>query len=69
MNDNRWTKRTTYWCPYNDKRSKKRPGTRWGDEREKFAGKTCQRVAQDWLEDIRYKQRRTEEQNAYVPQT
>ena len=28
MNDNRWTNRITNWCPYNDKRSKKRPDTR-----------------------------------------
>ena len=44
MKDNRWTERITDWCPYNnDKRSKKRPGTRWRDEIEKFAGKTWQK--------------------------
>jgi len=29
MNDNRWTKRITDWCPYKYKRSKKRPDIRW----------------------------------------
>ena len=47
MNENRWTKRITDWCTYNDKRSRKTPGTRWRDEIEKFAGKTWQRVTQD----------------------
>ena len=28
-------------------RNKKRPGTRWSDKIEKFAGKSWQRVAQD----------------------
>jgi len=32
MNDNRWTKRLTDWHPYNEKRSRKRPDTRWKDE-------------------------------------
>jgi len=35
MNGNRCTKRITDWIPYNDKRSKKRPDTRWRDEIEK----------------------------------
>ena len=35
MNDNRWTKIITDLCPYNYKRSKKRPDTRWRDEIEK----------------------------------
>ena len=47
MNDNRWTKRLTEWHPYNDKRSRKRPDTRWRDEIEKFAGVAWQRLAQD----------------------
>ena len=47
MNDNRWTKRLTDWHPYNEKRSRKRPDTRWKDEIEKFAGVTWQRLAQD----------------------
>ena len=38
-NDNKWTKRITDWCPYNDKTSKKRPGTRWRGEIEIFAEK------------------------------
>jgi len=42
MNDNRWTKRLTDWHPYGEKRSRKRPDTRWKDEIKKFAG-----VAQD----------------------
>ena len=46
MNDNRWTKRLTDWHPYNEKRSRKRPDTRWKDEIEKFAGVACQRLAQ-----------------------
>ena len=41
------TKRITGWCPYNDKRSKRRSETRWTDEIEKFAGKTLQRIAED----------------------
>jgi hypothetical protein len=47
MRDNRWTKRITDWCPYSNKRSKKRPDTRWRDEIEKFAGKTWQRIVQN----------------------
>ena len=47
MNDNRWTKRLTDWHPYNEKRSRKRPDTRWKDEIEKFAGVAWQRLAQD----------------------
>ena len=47
MNDNRWTKRLTDWHPYNEKRSRKRPDTRWRDEIEKFAGVAWQRIAQD----------------------
>ena len=47
MKDNRWTKRKTGWCPHNDKRSRKRPDTRWRDGIENFAGKTSQRIAQD----------------------
>ena len=43
MNDNRWTKRLTNWHPYNEKRSRKRPDTRWKDEIEKFAGVAWQR--------------------------
>ena len=27
----RWTKKITKQCPYNDKRSKKRPDTTWRD--------------------------------------
>ena len=61
MNDNRWTKRITDWCPYNDKGSKKRPDTRWRDEIEKNAGKTCQRIAQD-------RQLWEELGKAYIPQ-
>ena len=38
MNDNRWTKTLTDWHPYNEKRSRKRPDTRWRDEIEKIAG-------------------------------
>ena len=45
--NNRWTKRITDLCPNNDKRIKKRRDTRWGEEIEKFAGKTWQRIAQD----------------------
>ena len=47
MNDNRWTKRITDWHPYNEKRSRKRPDTRWKDEIERFAGVAWQRLAQD----------------------
>ena len=47
INDNRWTKRVTDWCRYNDRRSRKRPDIRWRDEIEKFAGKTWQGMAQD----------------------
>ena len=48
MNCNRQTKRIKYWCPYNDKRSKKkRLDSRWRDEIEKIAGKTWQRIDQD----------------------
>ena len=47
MNDNRWTKRLTDWHPYGEKRSRKRPDTRWKDEIEKFAGVAWQRLAQD----------------------
>jgi len=46
MKDNRWTKRITDWCPFNDKRSKKGP-TLDGEKTEKFAGKTWQRLAQN----------------------
>jgi len=35
MNDNRWTKRLTDW---HEKRSRKRPDSRWKDEIERFAG-------------------------------
>ena len=44
MNDNRWTKRITDWHPYNEKRSRKRPDTRWRDEIEKFAGVAWTRI-------------------------
>ena len=44
MNDNRWTKRLTDWHPYNEKRSRKRPDTRWKDEIEKFAGVAWHRI-------------------------
>ena len=47
MNDNRWMKRLTDWHSYNEKRSRKRPDTRWKDEIEKFAGVAWQRLAQD----------------------
>ena len=47
INDYRWTKRLTDWHPYNEKRSRKRPDTRWGDEIEKFAGVAWQRKTQD----------------------
>ena len=43
--DNRWTKRLTDWCPWDCKRSRKRPDTRWRDEIEKFAGRSWQRLA------------------------
>ena len=46
-NDNRWSKRVTDWCPWGNKRSRKRPDTRWRDEIERFAGKTWQRLALD----------------------
>ena len=46
MNGKRWTKRTCDWSPHNNKRSKKRPDTRWRDEIVKFAGNTWQRKAQ-----------------------
>ena len=46
--DNRWTKRVTDWHPYNEKRSRKRPDTRWRDKIEKFAGVARQRLAQDF---------------------
>ena len=46
MNDNRWTKILTDWHPYNEKRSRKRPDTRWKDEIEKFAGVAWQRLTQ-----------------------
>ena len=39
MNDNRWTKRITDWCPYYDKRSKKRPDTSLRDEIKKLEEK------------------------------
>ena len=47
MNGNRWSTRITDWCQYNDKRSKKKPETRWRDEIEKIAIKYWQREAQD----------------------
>jgi len=47
INDNRWTKGITVWHPYNKKRSRERPDTRWRDEIEKFAGVAWQRLAQD----------------------
>jgi len=47
MNSNRWTKKITNSHPYNEKRSRKRPDTRWRDEIEKFAGIAWQRLAQD----------------------
>jgi len=47
MNDNRWIKRLTDWHPYNEKRSRKRPDTRWKEEIEKFAGVAWQRLTQD----------------------
>ena len=47
MNNNRWTKRLTDWYPYNEKRSRKRPDTRWRDEIEKFAGVAWQRLVQN----------------------
>ena len=49
MNDNRWMKRLTDWYPYNDKRSRKRPDTRWKCEIEKFAGIAWQRIEQNRL--------------------
>ena len=39
-------KRLTDWCPWDCKRNRKRPDTRWRDEIEKFASKTWQRLAQ-----------------------
>ena len=45
MKDNRRTKRITDWRSYNDKRSKKRPDTRWREEIEKFAEKTGEGIA------------------------
>ena len=47
MNDNRWTKSITDWHPYGEKRSRKRPDTRWRDEIGKFSGVAWQRLAQD----------------------
>ena len=44
MNDNRWTRRITDWCPYNE--TEKCP-TLDGEMTEKFARKTWQRIAQD----------------------
>jgi len=49
MNDNRWAKRQTDWSLYNEKRSRKRPDTRSGDDIEKFAGVVWQRIAQERL--------------------
>ena len=36
----------TDWHPYNEKRSRRRPDTRWRDEIENFAGVAWQRIAQ-----------------------
>jgi len=47
MDDNRWTKRQTDWHQHNEKRSRKRPETRWRDEIEKFAGVAWRRIAQN----------------------
>ena len=47
--DNRWSKRLTDWCPWDCKRIRKRPDTRWRDEIERFAGKKWQRIAQNRL--------------------
>ena len=47
INNNRWTKRLTDWHPYNEKRSRKRPDTKWRDEIEKFTGVAWQRLARD----------------------
>ena len=44
MSDDRWTKRITDWLLYNDKRSKKRPDSRWRDEIEKIAGVTVKEL-------------------------
>jgi len=34
MNDSRWTKRIIDGCPYNDRRNRERPDTRWRDDRK-----------------------------------
>ena len=46
MDNNRYTKRLTDSHPYNAKRSRKGPVTRWRDEIETFAGVAKQIIAQ-----------------------
>ena len=45
--DNRWTTRTTYWCPYGQKRKKGRPNIRWEDPLLEVYGPTWSRIAKD----------------------
>ena len=47
MDDNRWTKRLTDWHLSKEKRSRKRPDTKWRDEIEKFARVAWPRIAQN----------------------
>ncbi|KAI5746495.1 hypothetical protein M8J77_004170 [Diaphorina citri] len=47
LKDDRWTIRTTNWCPRQFKRSAGRPPLRWEDPIVKVAGRTWKRDAQD----------------------
>jgi len=47
INDNGWTRRLTDRHPYYDKRSRKRPDTKWRDEIKKNTGVAWQRIAQN----------------------
>jgi len=43
----RWAKAIMEWCPYDGRRSRERPITRWRDEIQGRAGKVWHRVGQN----------------------
>lgn len=47
MREDRWTRKTTEWKPWNQKMSQGRPMTRWYDDIRKIAGRRWMTTAQD----------------------
>jgi len=47
MEDKRWAKITTEWCPRGCKRARGKPKRRWRDEIEEKVGNSWMRVALD----------------------